>query len=108
MKLLTWLASTALVLSVGAQSIGLAQEINHPKSHLPNHIANKITNVRLRALVAEEEINAELDDQFGSGGFQGLDRSGCNVNVGNTTYTSPGANIDKDVVIVGDVINYCQ
>lgn len=117
MNRLIHLVSIALVSSVGLQSVCVAQEINQPKSHMPNRIANKVTNVQLRAMLVEEESRKELDerggivnnvDTFGSFGFPELDVSGCSLNIGNTAYTGPASSLDKDVVIVGDVINNCR
>lgn len=113
MKPQTRFTPATLVLAIGMVASFLlpgtsfAQEINHPKSHIPNHLANKITNVRLRALVAEDEIGDEVNEQLHGIGFRGFEQVGCNVNIGNIANTSPGASLDKDVVVIGDVINYC-
>ena len=91
-----------------APGISQAQNINQPKSHLPNDIANKVSRIRLKALVTEAESEEEVEDEFDRLGISNFGPPGCSVNLGNTLSTGPGSNVEKDVVIVGDVINYCQ
>lgn len=101
------LAAVALLLCL--QPVAQAQNINQPKSHLPNDIANKVSNIRLRGLVLEDEVDGELEGQFDDEGILNFGTpGGCSVNLGNTLSPGTGASVDKDVIVVGDVINFCQ
>ena len=87
----------------------MAQQINNPK-HIPNNLANKVTNVRLKGLVLEAEVQADIEEQLRDFGVNNLgqQRGECSVEIGNTQALSSLTNVDRDVVIVGDIINVCR
>ena len=88
-------------------SAPFAGDINQP-THLPNRAVNKITQVRLLGLTAEEENEGLLEDELSSIGIGNFNQSGCNLNVGNSIGEAPGLGGDRDVIINGDVINVCK
>ena len=100
------LLQLALITSLGLHFSCKAQSINQPKSHLPNDIANKVTQVRLKTLVIEEEVRNKVDGQLKNFSIRGLERGGCDLNLGNTI--ASGSSVETEVVIVGDVVNYCR
>lgn len=100
---------TSLLIGMSLCLPGMAQQINNPK-HIPNKLANKVTSVRLKALVLEAEVNGEIDDQFRQFGLNELDLQNgeCSVEIGNTQALNSFTNVNRDVVVVGDVINVCR
>ena len=100
---------TSLLIGMSLCFPSVAQQINNPK-HIPNKLANKVTAVRLKALVLEAEVNSEIDDQFRDFGLNelNLQNGECSVEIGNTQAINSFTNIDRDVVVVGDVINVCR
>jgi len=101
--------SVAMLLGTSACNVTYAQQINNP-THIPNELANKVTSVRLKALVLEAEVNDEIDDQlreFGLDDFE-LDTDDCSVEIGNTQVSSSFADVERDVIVVGDVVNVCR
>lgn len=85
----------------------LAADINQPV-HLPNKVMNKINQVRLQGLVAENEIGSLVNDELNRSGISQIGQSGCNLNVGNTVSGNSLLTGDRDVIITGDVINFCK
>ena len=105
MKLLKQLLSCCASLLVATQC--LAAEINQP-IHLPNKAMNKINQVRLQGLVAESENKQLVNDELNRAGINQIEQLGCNLNIGNTVSGSSQLSGDRDVIITGDVINYCK
>ncbi|MBT3047954.1 MAG: hypothetical protein G8D61_16920 [gamma proteobacterium symbiont of Ctena orbiculata] len=97
---------SAMVLMFGLGWVEAA-DINQP-THLPNRAMNKINQVRLQGLVAEDEIEKDVAQEFGNIGIDRLQQTGCNLNLGNTIVSSGNLSGDRDVIITGDVINFCD
>ena len=85
----------------------LAGDINQP-THLPNKAMNKINQVRLKGLTARVENENAVAREFQNIGIGRIEQLGCNVNLGNTIVSSGNLSGDRDVIITGDVINYCD
>lgn len=105
MKLLKQLLSSCVSILVVTQC--LAADINQPV-HLPNKAMNKINQVRLQGLVAEDENRKLVSDELNNAGINQIEQLGCNLNIGNTVSGSSQLSGDRDVIITGDVINYCK
>lgn len=84
-----------------------AGDINLP-THLPNRAINKINQVRLLGLTAERDNESRIDEELGELGIGSLNQSGCNLNVGNSIGAAPRLSGDRDVIINGDIINFCK
>lgn len=106
MKAILTILVTVLFLA-NMPSLSRAGEINQP-SHLPNRVMNKINQVRLLGLTAEEDYEALEDDTLNLPGIGTLDQIGCNLNVGNTVGDASRTGGSRDVIINGDVINFCK
>lgn len=85
----------------------LAADINQPV-HLPNKAVNKINQVRLQGLVAKDENQQLVEDELNKSGINKIEQFGCNLNVGNTVSSNSLLSGDRDVIITGDVINFCK
>lgn len=85
----------------------LGGDINQP-THLPNKAMNKINQVRLKGLTARVENENAVVREFQNIGIGRIEQLGCNVNLGNTIVSSGNLSGDRDVIITGDVINYCD
>lgn len=105
MKLLKQILSCCASLLLVTQS--LAADINQP-IHLPNKAVNKINQVRLQGLVAKDEIGSLVNDELNQSGINQIEQLGCNLNIGNTVSSSSLLSGDRDVIITGDVINFCK
>lgn len=97
----------AIPVSFLISSFCLAGDINQP-NHLPNDARNKINQVRLKGLVADDEFEGIVDDAIGSPGSALIDQYGCSVNIGNTVADNSVSSGDRDVIVTGDVINFCK
>ena len=64
-------------------SVCFAGDINQP-THLPNESRNKINQVRLKGLVADDEFNDIVKDSINPSDLNLVDQYGCTVNIGNT------------------------
>ena len=84
-----------------------AGDINQP-THLPNDARNKINQVRLKGLVADEEFEGIAKDAIGSSDLNLIEQYGCSVNIGNTVADNSVSSGDRDVIVTGDVINFCK
>ncbi len=100
----------AISLGTSACNMTYAQQINHP-THIPNELANKVTSVRLKALVLEAEVDDEIDGQlreFSLNNLEALDTDDCSVEIGNTEVLNSFTDVERDVIVVGDVVNVCR
>ncbi len=105
MKLILTIFLISSVLMFGTQIN--AADINEPV-HLPNRTVNKINQIRLQGLVAEDENRELVEDELNKSGLNSLEQTGCNLNIGNTVSSSSILPGDRDVIITGDVINLCE
>ena len=85
----------------------MAGDINQP-THLPNEAKNKINQVRLKGLVADDEFEDIAKDAISSSDFGLIEQYGCSVNIGSTVADSSVTSGDRDVIVTGDVINFCK
>lgn len=88
-------------------SYGIAGDINQP-NHIPNDARNKINQVKLRGLLADDEFEGIVEDAIGSPESALIDQYGCSVNIGNTVADNSISTGDRDVIVTGDVINFCK
>lgn len=107
MRQILTLVIVSIVFAVVAAPVATAQQINQPK-HIPNNLLNKVTSVRLRGLTLESEIRDQVDEELQGAGIDDFVRQDCSLNIGNTNDVSRTASVDRDVVIVGDVVNFCR
>lgn len=85
----------------------LAGDINQPK-HLSNESMNKINQVRLYGLVAGGAYKDKIEDELKDSDFDNFGQSGCDVSIGNSRQPNSLSFGERDVIITGDVINYCK
>ena len=85
----------------------LAGDINQP-THLPNEARNKINQVRLKGLVADDEFKDIAKDAINPSDLNLVEQYGCSVNIGNTVADNSVSSGDRDVIVTGDVINFCK
>ncbi|MCU7851825.1 MAG: hypothetical protein KZQ80_06400 [Candidatus Thiodiazotropha sp. (ex Monitilora ramsayi)] len=107
MKHASQLPTLVLLLAFCPLQASHAGDINQP-THLPNNAMNKINQVRLKGLTARIENENAVSREFQNLGIGRIEQLGCNLNLGNTIVSSGNLSGDRDVIITGDVINYCE
>jgi len=68
---------------------------------IDNSSMNKIVGARLRGLLAGETAQRGVSEA-------GASESDCSTNIGNTVGQTPLTGSVQDIIIVGDIINFCQ
>jgi len=76
------------------------------RSHMDPKIRNKISNARLRGMLARERVETEYQDVIGNG--KGGKDSPCSTNIGNHSLNNIGSPTRQDIIILGDIINLCN
>ncbi|MCU7845367.1 MAG: hypothetical protein KZQ93_16175 [Candidatus Thiodiazotropha sp. (ex Monitilora ramsayi)] len=107
MKRTPQILALVLLLLLCPLQVVYAGDINQP-THLPNNAMNKINQVRLKGLTARIENENAVSREFQNIGIGRIEQLGCNLNLGNTIVSSGNLSGDRDVIITGDVINYCE
>ncbi|MGI9332844.1 MAG: hypothetical protein ACR2RL_06760 [Gammaproteobacteria bacterium] len=105
MKIWTEIIIAMALLAIAWIPAVVAQQINGPPL-LRSNTANKITNVRLRALNSEDDDERQRELERGL-----IDRdpqSGCDIFLGNSSFSGARSSVDRDVIVVGDIINFCR
>jgi len=105
MKTINYLSAAmiALATTVGSPVYAEKPEEMNLRQHMDPRLRNKLSNARLKGMLAGEKAKSQIAESF-----PGDQDTKCSTQIGNLALGNSGQSNSQDIIILGDVINYCN